>query len=475
MMIVLVEDLDEVRDRVGHRARSLPTLVRRSVGMVIRRVLRRRRYAPRVDVVLVDRLRHPIDRLEAEPQRLRDLATCGPRAVRDDVADHRGVALAVLLVDVLDDFLAIVRRDVEVDVRHRPRVLGEKAFEEKVVLDRVDLGDVEDVRDDRVRGRSPALRGDPVLLAEANDVPVDQEELREAASVDDVELVRELLRDIARDPRVLDPRALAAERVEEGERGVSFGHRETRKTVLSDERCFRARRVRVVQEVEHAGIGDLASVAERLVEAAEPFAQHGLALEPVLAVRLEAVPGLVERDAEVDAAEHVVETAPFGARVMDVVRDDAAKAHLPGKRCERVAERRRVGVEVVRELDVEPLAEHSAEPCKSLARRGEIARADRARHRAIGAAGEREEARGVLGEELEGRFWLRLLAGELGRRDHSAEAGPALTVAGDEDDVTHVLELELRAEDRTESPLFRGVGEPHSPVQAIRVGESERI
>src|SRR5256712_12816113 len=190
-------------------------------------MLRRCRYATGVDVVLIDRLRHPVDRLQAKTERLRDLATCGPRAVCDDVADHRGVALAVLLVDVLDDLLAIVRRDVEVNVRHRPRVLGEEALEKKVVLDRVDLGDVEDIGDDRIRGRSPALRRDPVLLAEADDVPVDEEELRETAAVDDVELVGELLRDVARDARVLDLRALATERVEERERSVPFGDRQT--------------------------------------------------------------------------------------------------------------------------------------------------------------------------------------------------------------------------------------------------------
>ena len=41
--------------------------------------------------------------------------------------------------------------------------------------------------------------------------------------------------------------------------------------------------------------------------------------------------------------------------------------------------------------------------------------------------------------------------------------------------MTHVLKLELSAEDRTESPLFSGIGEPHSAVQAIRVGERERV
>src|SRR6267142_2697561 len=109
---------------------------------------------------------------------------------------------------------AIVRRDIEIDVRHRAAVLGEEPLEEELVRDRIDLGDVEHVRDDRVRGRAAALRGDPPLFAEPDDVPVDQEELRETAAVDDAELVRKLYPDARRHEPVLGARALLAERVE---------------------------------------------------------------------------------------------------------------------------------------------------------------------------------------------------------------------------------------------------------------------
>src|SRR5207248_7136053 len=104
-----------------------------------------------------------------------------------------------------------------------------------------------------------------------------------------------------------------------------------------------------------------------------------------------------------------------GGRVVDVIRDNAAEAHRAGKRCERVAERGRVRVEMVRELDVEPVAKDGAQPGERLACAIQVARADRAGDRAMRAAGEREEARGVLGEELECRLGLRLLAGELSR------------------------------------------------------------
>jgi hypothetical protein len=96
---------------------------------------------------------------------------------------------------------------------------------------------------------------------------------------------------------------------------------------------------------------------------------------------------------------------------VDVVRDDAAEAHLAGERGKGVAERGGVGIEVVGELDEEAVAEDGAEPRERLTRRVEVARPDRPRDRAVRAAGEREEAGGVLGEERKRRLGLRFLPG----------------------------------------------------------------
>src|SRR5205814_4363576 len=102
-------------------------------------------------------------------------------------------------------------------------------LEEEVVRDGIDLRDVEHVRDDRVRRRAASLCGDVVLLAETDDVPIDEEELRQAAALDDVELVCELPRDARRHLTVLGARALLTERIQEAERGLPVRCRETRK------------------------------------------------------------------------------------------------------------------------------------------------------------------------------------------------------------------------------------------------------
>src|SRR3954462_908712 len=102
--------------------------------------------------------------------------------------------------------------------------------------DRIDLRDVEHVRDDRVSRRSTPLRRDLPLLAEANDVPVDEKELGKAASLDHVELVRELTRHARRHLAVFRARALLAERIEEAERGLPVGRREAGKALASSHR-----------------------------------------------------------------------------------------------------------------------------------------------------------------------------------------------------------------------------------------------
>src|SRR5207247_2896540 len=146
-----------------------------------------------------------------------------------------------------------------------------------------------------------ALRRDPPLLAEPDDVPVDEEELREAAAVDDGELVREPGRDARRHEPVLLARAVLAERVEIGERGMAPRHREAGQAILADHGAQGTSSARPDRlELERARVGDGARVRERLRVPAEALAQDRLVLEPVLAVRLEPIPRLVERQAALD-------------------------------------------------------------------------------------------------------------------------------------------------------------------------------
>ena len=109
----------------------------------------------------------------------------------DDLGDRLA---AVFLADVADHPLAAADREVDVDVRHRFAAGVEEALEEQVVGERVEVGDVERVGDDRA-GRRAAARadGDAVLLGVADEVPDDQEVGGEAHLLDHPELELEPL------------------------------------------------------------------------------------------------------------------------------------------------------------------------------------------------------------------------------------------------------------------------------------------
>ncbi len=151
---------------------------------------RLRRSRPPVDPV--DPRRPPVHLLGGEPEGLPHVAHGRAGTVGDDVGHLRRVTTAVPLVDVLDDFLAPARFDVDIDVRRSVPGRGQEALEEEAEIDRVDVGHPEGVTDGRVGGRAPALAVDVELTADPGDVPDNEEVAGEPQPADDLELVFDL-------------------------------------------------------------------------------------------------------------------------------------------------------------------------------------------------------------------------------------------------------------------------------------------
>ena len=113
----------------------------------------------------------------------------GHRAVGDDLRD---ALAAVLLRDVLDDAVAAVHAEVDVEVGHRHAFGIQESFEQQVVLQRIDVGDPEAERDERSRaGAAAGTDRHAVAARPADEVRDDQEVAREAHLHDDVELAVE--------------------------------------------------------------------------------------------------------------------------------------------------------------------------------------------------------------------------------------------------------------------------------------------
>src|SRR3989442_13767372 len=102
--------------------------------------------------------------------------------------------------------------------------------------------------------------------------------------------------------------------------------------------------------------------------------------------------GLSERRPLIDAAQHIVQIAAVGARVMHVVGRDDRKARLVRERAECVDEEVVVRVEMVLELDIKTVGEDLAQTRETAARRVELARACGARDGTARAAGKTRDA-----------------------------------------------------------------------------------
>ena len=66
--------------------------------------------------------------------------------------DLRDLVAAVLAGDVVDDLAAAVHAEVDVDIGHGDALGVEEALEEQLVLQRIDVGDLHDVGDQRAGG-----------------------------------------------------------------------------------------------------------------------------------------------------------------------------------------------------------------------------------------------------------------------------------------------------------------------------------
>src|SRR2546423_11074844 len=95
-------------------------------------------------------------------------------AIRDDIGRHGGATFAVSLVDILNDFFALVAaREIEIDVGPLAALLREEALKEKFHADGINGGDTQRVADGAVGGGAASLNQDGFLAAVTDPGPED--------------------------------------------------------------------------------------------------------------------------------------------------------------------------------------------------------------------------------------------------------------------------------------------------------------
>ena len=292
--------------------------------------------------------------------------------------------------DVVDDPVASFDGEVDVHVRHRLAAWVEKPFEEQVVLDRVDVGDVEAIRDERACGRTaPGPDLDAVALRVGDEVPDDQEVVREAHLADRLELELEPVVELVGGLVVALFQAFFGQLDEVVEAVALVGRRELRQQDAAE----------LHRHV--AAFGHLERATKRVVVAGE-VERHLLRRLEVEVVGVELpVLRVLERVAGLDAEQRLVRARVLVLQVVDVAgRDEPEPGSFGHLRQERVDSLLRLEVRVLH-LDVgRVLAEDLDEPVHLGGGVGGPGFLERLADASGEAAGERDQSLGVGLEEL---------------------------------------------------------------------------
>ena len=420
--------------------------------------------------------REPLELAEREAERLADVADRAAAAVGGEAGDERGVLAAVALGDGDDQLLADVAREVEVDVGDGRELVVQEAAERKVRRDRVDMREAGEVADDRADRRAASSTGredmpgrarpahlECTRARELEHFPMEQEEAGEPEPGDQRQFFVE----------PLSRPAFVPVRV-----GVPLGERAVAdRAQLAVGRIGTVGEVRVaiaelLCQVERAAVGYLAcalcSIVRKALLHLRRREQHRFLVAAPLAL------GAVERGAVANRDEHVLQ--PRAAKVM----------------CMHVAGRNRRHVERRGELGQPRIAPNVASPVRSL--KLDVKRPRKRARQARGtlrvgdsqamtcAAREADDPFRVRHDDVERRLrrqQLALAPGHARSRvdvgEDPAQVGVAALAFAKQRHVCAAGERHLRAGDRAQPELLACVRELERAVDAVVVGERERV
>src|SRR5207245_1717156 len=129
-----------------------------------------------------DRFGDSVHLQRIEPERFPDVAQRALGLISDERGRQRSALAAVFVIDVLDDFLAPLVLEIDVDIGRLVALLRDEALEQKLLLGRIYLGDVQGVADGGIGRRAAPLAENALAASVADDV-VDGQEKRLVAKL----------------------------------------------------------------------------------------------------------------------------------------------------------------------------------------------------------------------------------------------------------------------------------------------------
>src|SRR5882762_1603998 len=251
---------------------------------------------------------------------LADLADRPPRAIVDDGCADRGAVPPVPLIDILDDLLAPVVLEIDIDVWRLAASLGDEAGKEKLDLGRIDLRDAEAIADDAARSRSSSLAKDAFLPRKGDDIVDRQEIACEFELIDESKLLGNGLLDLLWNPRRIFVLWIAFLRPCPGQIFEMLLRR------LAGRHRLVGIFVSELAEREGAGVGDLDGSGDRIGEARKQPGHLGGGLEMPLGIDREPKTRFRDRAFLADTSDDVGELPALGHVIVHVIDGDERRA-----------------------------------------------------------------------------------------------------------------------------------------------------
>ena len=128
-----------------------------------------------------------------KPERLADIANGAAAAIGNDGRGKPRPVAAIARVNILDDLLAPLMLEIDIDVGRLLALGGHEPLEEKIDACRVNGGDIEHIAHRAIRGRAAPLMENAAVLGKAGKVPDGEEIGRVIEGTDEGKLVIELV------------------------------------------------------------------------------------------------------------------------------------------------------------------------------------------------------------------------------------------------------------------------------------------
>ncbi len=336
-------------------------------------------------------------------QHATDVAQHAPRLQGAEGDDLRHLIAAVALLHIIDDPVAPVLTEIDIEVRHRDALGIEKPLEQQAEPDRVEIGNGQRIGHQRSRAGATARPDRNALgLGPLDEVRDDQEVARIIHAGDDIDLEGQpravvLIGHALGKAVDLEPVAEALLRLT-----AQFGGLIAFRSCSAGAGANReARQDRLSRGgAKRATLGDFDGGGQRLRDVGEQHRHFGAGLEAMIRGQLTAV-GFGDQPSAGDAQQRVVGFVIVRGGEIRLVGRDQRETLCIGEIDQRAFRPPLLVDAVALQFDIEPVAEQSSQPVATQRRERGMIGIDGKRDRAFRPAGQGDQALGIILQPVE--------------------------------------------------------------------------